>query len=619
MIQLAYPLALAALAAIPVILVLYLLRPRPRRLVVPTTELWRAALRDRERGLGLRKLLRDASLLLLLASAATLALALAGPQWLAATRERPDTVLVLDTSASMQTRSGLGRTRFDQALAEAGAIVDGLPRGGRMLVMTSGHKAALKSGFETDPGALRRMLSQLRPGDEAGRPREALALAQSLLRGRERGRIYFITDGGFDAGVDPGSPLVEYRIVGAPARNVGITRFDVRRERASDERFQVLLTVRNFGDAPALVPASATLDGRPLFSRSLELAAGAQQTLVLAFDGRAAGRALARLDVDDDLAADNQAFAVLDAGESMRVLLFSAGNFYLESALEALPGVNLVKRKWSGEDDLAQLARAHDVVVLDGVDAPRLPAGNFLLIDTVAPELPFAHAGRVAQPQISGRAPSPLMRDVDLTAVRIAAARRLSIAGEPAGLTRLFWSAETPLGLALIDADVKLVYLGFELAQSNFPLQVAFPLFISHSLEWLRPRSEAFASTHSAAGVAVPIRLPAGAAEAIVRTPSGRELTLPAQDGTALFDATAEAGFYRYAAGESVRDFAVSLTDARESDVNDRWQPAARAEAADAAGDSIQALLPLWPYLLALAAALLALEWGAWTWSRRSA
>jgi len=190
LIELAYPLALLSLLAIPFIIALHLLRPRRRRVVLSTTTLWQAALRDRARGHGFRTLLRNLSLLLLLASAAALGLALAGPQWLTRAGEGADTVLVLDVSASMKTRSGSGTTRFDQALAEAAAIVDGLPRNGRMLVMTSGRKAVLKTGFESDRGALRRALAQLRPGDEAGRPREALALALSLLRSREHGRIH---------------------------------------------------------------------------------------------------------------------------------------------------------------------------------------------------------------------------------------------------------------------------------------------------------------------------------------------------------------------------------------------------------------------------------------------
>jgi len=618
-IQFAFPAALLALLAIPLLLVLHLLRPTPRRVVLSTTELWQAALRDRESSRGLRRLLRNLSLLLLLAIALALGLALAGPQWLTRASEGADTVLVLDVSASMKSRSGIATTRFDQALAEASGIVDGLPRDGRMLVMTSGRKALLRTGFESDRGALRRALAQLRPGDEAGRPREALALALALLRGRSDGRIYFLTDGAFDPDADPGSPQVVFRVVGRPARNVAITRFDFRQERASEDRFQMLMTVRNYTDTPVTVPASATLDGRVLFQRTLELAARDTQTLVLAFPGRALGQAIARIDVDDDLAADNQAFAAVNLHDPLRVLLLSRGNFYLESVLEALPNVELVKRDELGTEDLARLARSHDVVVFDGIAAPELPPGNFLLVNTVAPGLPFSEAGRVTQPGILGSGPSALMRGMDLTAVRIDEARRVVARERVPGLQRLFWSRETDLALALLDEGLKVVYLGFDLAGSNFPRQAAFPLFISQGMEWLRPRGDDRLSSHIAAGATHSIGVPAAQTQVTVRAPSGAAVTSEVKDGTAAFDATAAAGIYRYTVGDVARYFAVSLTDARESDVNSRWASSARREPAQPASNDAQTLVPLWPYLLVVALVLLALEWFVWSWSRSRA
>jgi hypothetical protein len=609
---------LVALLAIPLILVLHLLRPRRRRVVLSTTALWQAAFRERERGLGFRRLLRDVSLLLLLATALVLGLALADPQWVTRASEGADTVLVLDVSASMKTRAGGGRTRFDQALAEAARIVDGLPREGRMLVMTSGRKAVLRTGFEADRDALRRMLAQLRPGDEAGRPREALALALSLLRNREHGRIYFVTDGAFDPDVDPGSHQVVFRIVGGPARNVAITRFDLRQERGGNDRFQVLMTLRNYTDAPMQVPASVSLEDRVLYRDTVELKARDEQTLLLPFSGRAFGRAVARIDVDDDLAADNQAFAVVNA-DPLRVLLYTSGNFYLESVLGALPGVHLIKREWSPAEDIARLARIHDIVVFDGIEAPRLPQGNFLLVNSVAPGLPFSEAGWVAQPAIRGSGLSALMRDIDLTAVRIDQARRVVIEHETPGLQRLFWSSETNLALALLDDRLKLVYLGFDLHRSNFPLQSAFPLFIGQSLEWLRPSGDGWVPTHTAAGATHSIAVPAGEAQVMVHKPSGAAETRAVEDGSLLFDATAEAGIYRYVVGDVTRYFAVTLADAKESDVNSRWPPGKRRNEVRAADNGAQALKPLWPYLLVLALVLLTLEWWVWNGSRSRA
>jgi hypothetical protein len=108
-IELAYPAALISLLAIPLLLLLYLLRPRRRRVVLSTIALWQAALRDREGAQGLRKLPRTLSLLLLLATVLLLGFALAGPQWLTRSDEGTDTVLVLDVSASMRACVGCRR------------------------------------------------------------------------------------------------------------------------------------------------------------------------------------------------------------------------------------------------------------------------------------------------------------------------------------------------------------------------------------------------------------------------------------------------------------------------------------------------------------------------------
>ena len=620
MIQFAYPAALLSLLAIPLVIALHLLQPRRRRVLLSTTTLWQAALKDRERRLGFRRLLRNLSLLLLLASALALGLALGGPQWLTRTSEGADTVVVLDVSASMKTRSGNGKARFDLARAEANDIVDRLPRDGRMLVMTSGRKAILRTGFETSRDALRRALATLRPGDESGRPREALALALSLIRGRDQGRIYFLTDGAFAPEVDPASPQVVFRVVGGPARNVAITRFDFRQEIANEERFQVLMAVRNYTDAPVVVPASVSLNDRVLFRRTVELAAQAEQTLVLPFTGPAHGQAIGRIEVDDDLAADNEVYAAVNPDDALRVLLFTRGNFYLESALGALPNLNLTKRDGAPVEDLPRLAANHDVIVFDGVAAPRLPPGNYLLINTVPPGLPFVDAGRQVQPRALVRGESALLRDVDLTALRIDQARGVIVDKPPPGLQRLIRSPESDLALALLGDGIRLVYLGFDLTQSNFPLQAAFPLFVSQSLQWLRPhRGAGFVSTHAPAGSTQRILLPAGESRVVMQTPKGESETLEATGGSLLFDATSDAGIYQYSAGRISRFFAVTLADARESDVNNRWAPAGRPGGAQGASSGAQTLVPLWPYLLVVALVLLALEWFVWTRSRRYA
>ena len=71
--------------------------------------------------------------------------------------------------------------------------------------------------------------------------------------------------------------------------------------------------------------------------------------------------------------------------------------------------------------------------------------------------------------------------------------------------------------------------------------------------------------------------------------------------------------------GDEGRYFAISLGDARESDVNARWVPPAQQVEAQPAHGAAQAIVPLWPELLVLALILLSLEWFVWIGSRGSA
>ena len=612
MIHLNYPAGLLALAALPLLLVLYSLRPRRRRVTVPSSALWSEALREHRRGFGVQRLLRNLSLLALLLFAAALALALADPGWRSPVPRTEDTVLVVDVSASMQATEG-GHSRFEAAKQEAARRIDALAGESRLLLIASGRRPRLLSSFESDQSLLHEALARLAATDEAGRPQPALSLAASLLRNREGGRIVFITDAAFDLAPDIAGRPVEYHVVGSEGRNVAITRFDLRREPGSTDGFQLLLAVRNYSGDALEVPVRIHLDEQAIFESPVELPPHGGQTLVLPFAGRASGRASAHIDHDDDLAADNRAFAVLGTDEALRVALYTQGNFYLESALAALPNL-LITRRDALDSHLARDARIHDLVVIDGEPVPELPPGGYLLMDTVPPGLPFREQGLpLAHPFLEGQAEDGLVRNLDFSALRIDAARRIAIEPESKALSRLLWSEDTTLALAFARDDLRLVYLGFDVTQSNLPLQAAFPLLIQRSAAWLRSAGRHYSPTQITAGEPWSIRVPMSQRELVLRTPDGEGAVHEVKGGELLFDRTSAAGIYRYARqdpfGEVHRYFAVTLADENESDIAPRAPlaaPAPRPEEDEVLAAHITAL---WPGLAMAALFLLALEW----------
>ena len=612
MIGFAQPLALFALLSLPIIIVLHSLRPTRRSVLLSSTALWREALRERRRGLGLEKLLRNLSLVLLLLFALLASLALGEPQWLTRSADHGHLVLVLDTSASMQAREQ-DASRFELARREAAALIDSLPASASLLLMSSGREPLLRTAFENDKDVLRRALAGIEVSDEAGRPQAALTLALSLLRNRERGRVVFLTDGAYDERADFGAGEIDVRLFGGPADNVAITRFDARPELGSDERFQVLITVASHATRAMTLPLRITLDEALLMEQAVELVPGESRTLVWPFRGRASGRLSASIEVDDALAVDNQAFAVMGGDETLRILLLGTDTFYLRSALGALPGVVLTQREAVPEVGLEPLLPQYDVLVIQGLPAPLLPEGSYLLVDSVPPGMPFSDSGRVTNPVVAGRGASALLEQVDLGALRIEEARRIDIDAGAADLQRLFWSSQSVLALAGIDRQRRFVYLGFDPAKSSFPLQAAFPLFIRQSVEWLRPRELRDAGAQVAAGARYTIGVPVGTREVIVRGPDNVAEVHAVTGGELVFDRSSRAGIYQYTLDrESAlvqRYFAVNPGDERESAITPRVTPVADGVVAADAAEQGQVTLALWPHLLATALLVLMLEW----------
>src|SRR5438552_8789163 len=116
------PAALWLLAVLPVIVLLYMLRARRHDVPMSSVLLWQRARQDLLVHLPVRRLERSLLLVLQLLTAAVVVLALARPQVVLPAAGGLATVLVMDTSASMQA-TDVAPSRFEAARAAAVAEV----------------------------------------------------------------------------------------------------------------------------------------------------------------------------------------------------------------------------------------------------------------------------------------------------------------------------------------------------------------------------------------------------------------------------------------------------------------------------------------------------------------
>lgn len=621
------PAALAlALLAVPILL-LYMLRLRRREQPVSSTWLWRELVRDRAANAPWQRLRRNLLLFLQLLILAALVLALARPAL-----RRPglggNLIVLLDASASMRASDGRP-TRFDDARAAVERLISSLSGDDRLTLIRVGRTAEVLAAATTDRTLLRRALATAAPENGPADWPAAFALAAGSTQGLSDPRIAIVSDGGLPEGLPPLPAEVTFLPVGRAGDNLAIT---AQAARAAAGGQQLLVAVSNTGATARSALISLYLDDVLYDSRRVELAAGAQSAQTWSLP---AGVGLARTQLEprdglpDYLALDNSAWTPLDAGDTRRVLLISAGNLFLERIFTVLPGYELFRVSPEEATPATADEDPFDLTIYDGVPLPagplpssalifnpQPPAGAEVEADAPAPLLTVT--GTFTETAAVRIADSPLLENVDWGSFAIASAQQVEAPTLPAVVS----AAAGPLLLAGESDGRRVVVFTFDLRASDLPLQIAFPIIMANITAWLNP-GRVIAADNPQPGSTVTLLPDGRAVRAAVTLPDGsvweRDVTNAVQP--VVFDRTQQPGVYRVtttdAAGAATPAgaFAVNFFNAGESHI----QPAASLQVGQAqvtAADSgFEGLRELWPWLLAAGLAVLLVEW--WVAYRR--
>jgi Ca-activated chloride channel family protein len=608
----AAPWAFALLVMVPLVILLHSLRLRRREVRISAVYLWEELLRERRSTLGMSKLLRSLLLLLQILGIAALTFGLADPFARLPSTKEGDIVLVLDASASMRSISK-GEERFTRAREIALDLVQRLHPKSEMAIIYANARPTLKVPFTADRTLLKQSLDGLSASDEPGDLPKAVHLGRSLLGGDRSGEVLVLTD---DSDLQLPDLLADDKqvrtlSVAGGERNVGITKFEVRPRVNRPGDYEILINIANFSRQPESFELILSLNWKTLRRVHYTFAAGERQSLIFPYAGPVNGVAEAVLELNDDLSADNRAATVLSDRPPVWILLVSRGNYFLESLLagHANASVNVVSSV--SPSSFEQQVRGNHIVILDGLEPPPLLFGNFLLINTTAPNLPIAVKGSAdAPPVVDWDTTDPILRSVQLRDLQV---RRAQVVEVGEGVKPLLYANGSPLISTVDTGRLRAVHLGFDLLDSDLPLRVAFPVLMSNILEWLSPQHGTFVSHQVQAGEPYLIELDGISAEVAVRKPSGDWVKVPVTENPLTFRDTSQVGIYTVRVGKKTQRFAVNLVSREESDILPK--PVERkAEAPLVAGSSTQESVkqPLWPYFVVLAFGLTLVEWYFW-------
>ncbi len=613
------------------ILLLYILRMKRLSRTVASTMLWRESLRDLQANAPWQKLRSSLLMWLQLAVVALAVLALSRPAYQVLAGGGQTLAIVLDASASMNARD-VTPSRFDKARAEAGRLINELGNGDQGALIVAGRTTQVLAPLTGDKNALKRALANAQVQDARCDLREAIVLASSLLRNQKPSQVVVLSDGAMDTITAPptGGATLQWVRVGERDENVAITAMDAARPYARNAKPQVFVTVSNFGKQARSVDLELARDERLVAVRKISVPAatkGAPGTHSELFDNLNFNDGLfrARFDLNDDLAVDNFAFARLEAPQKVRVLLLSAGNGFLERALELAGAVELT-RGAASDFAKANSEAKFDVVVCDGVTPPPgLGRRNLLVFRAIDENMPVTRDTKlsvVAQPTVvAWQREHPVTRAASWNDLKISqsVAAKTKSWGVP-----IVESIGTPLIVAGTrritannqnDAQQRVVWCGFDVRDSDLPLKVAFPIFITNAVRWLAG-TDAPANADAARRAGAPVVLPApqDANTVSVILPDGSTQRVDATRRPVTFDGGTRAGAYVASAEGWKYSFGLSLLDKSESDLQPRDALKSDAGQTLTAQSRARSNRELWAFFALAALALMAAEW--WVFHR---
>lgn len=598
-------------------LALYILKLRRRAVSVPFAPIWERVLRDKQSTHLFSQLKRWLSLLLQLCLVALMVLALGDPRLSAGILEGRNMVVLVDTSASMQA-TDVSPSRIDVARKKLLEMAQGLSSSDRMLIAELGPAPHPRSTFTGDVSQLTTAIEGLRPTDTVADLERGLRFALDSLRGLSKPEIIIVSDGAHEdtervaRRVDTSGVQLRFVPVGVGSRNVAITQFSVRRYPLDKSSYEVLIEVANTNETPAELELTLVGDGAVVDVTTLRL--GPNERLPRIYSDLAGAshqlEAQIRLlgDAQDQLAADDRAYALMPERRRARVLVVSSGNTYLQAALllDEFLDVSLADPSQPIPNE------TFDVTVLDGV-APRLSAqhGALLYLDPPAEGAPIGHRQRRTQLRDFGfdtwEKKSPLLAFIAPENIQVAVGNALA----PGPDDKVVGASEQgPFFVTGSRDGQRFAALGFDPRNSDFVLRVAWPVFLLNAINTFVQEDVRYLSSFRT-GEVWHIPAPGDAAFATLRTPSGSDVIVPVKNGFATTFGE-HAGFYQLLGEQDaiVHTFAANLSNLQESRIEPRAELVLGSTNATAIeGFSKGARREVWTWLLLGVLAVSLLEW----------
>jgi Aerotolerance regulator N-terminal len=529
---LTYPLALFALATVPALAAIYILRNRFRRKQVSSLVLWKFQVQSKAGGAKVHKLQLPLLFFLELLALTLLVVAATGPHWKLPQSQRP-LIVVLDDSFSMRAmQNGIS------AQARAKSFLEKIfrqPPPDTKIILAGTEPRSLgstaKTWREVDD-----LLSQWQCWSPDAELDRAITLAAEL--GKQQANIVVLTDRK-PADEKISNPRLEWHAFGLPLDNVAIV--NASRTAFGDED-RCLLEVANFSGTACTTKLAVQTGTNAAQGQLLSLGAHESQRIV--FNIPSSASVLRATLEPDALAEDNEVNLLPPIRKRVRV----------EVALTNEISAALVNRTLDATGLRAAISD-HPEIVIHETDAA--VSSNSWSLQLRGDDATNAFTG----PFIVDNS-HPLAAGIALEGVVWAAARLTNAPGE----IPVILAGNVPLLTTREDVSGRRhLTLNFNSTRSTVQNTPDWPILFWNILTWRIAELPGLKESNARLGTEVILKT-TGEAVAVTQ-PEGVKNTFPKTGGELALD-TPMPGIYSVAAGAVTNQFSVNVLAADKSDLS---------------------------------------------------
>lgn len=508
-----WPLLLLPLIA--VIIIFYLLKQPSKEKLLSSLSLWQSAYRQQHSEKPWEKFRHDLLMYLQIAAILFLILSLCAPV-VKGIQKTKQIMLVFDTSASMQTLYSKETTRLEQAKKEAKKLLNDSRNNFVVTIISCDSEAQLVLNNSKNRQSIEDAIDAIEPTDCAGTLNTSIPLCESVYSQWNSGTCFFFTDASLHTKSLPSkiydlstsaesdekdtskkeTSLTENRPTGETAGsyldfNTALSIWNVSMDQ--EHNLSIDANVSNYGEMTVKGEINYYINDTLVDIQDFMI----QKNSSISVDNKEILidkhteyplRIRAELSTKDALAADNTAYYVFYENYiSNRTLLATKKNSFLESALLGFSQIDQENLyKITSMEDYDPDA-AYDLCIFDGMLPETLPKTGAILLfpdaenmqawaDALSGLLPDVSCTGISENKYLNLVTSPVSTNLENCAFPVLKTLSMQIPADAEAIFRL--DSSDACGYIQRTGGRTLTVFGFDLHDTDFPLQTDFPILM---------------------------------------------------------------------------------------------------------------------------------------------